>query len=296
MTSNSTKATLTALALATAALLGTEAGAGQNDWAPCPGKGPGMMGGPGQGMYPGMAPQGRGGPHRMGQGMGRDPQSMRGGAEGMPGPAAGQAEPLDLSDEQSEKMRKLSDDLRKKHWELMGQMMDKRAALRDLYSEERPDPEAVGNAYEEIAKLQRQMIQSRIESQNRMLDLLTEEQRERMKQAREAAMSRSAMPRPGMMAPGMPGEAGDYGQPGQGMAPGMGRGMGPGQGMPERGMDQGMGYGYPMGPGHGMGPGSGMMGRGPGMPQGGAPGADAPADEAHSDSGDAPDQGAHEVE
>jgi Spy/CpxP family protein refolding chaperone len=158
---------------------------------------------------------------------------------GMGGGPGGPAATFGLSEEQAGEMRRLSEELRKEHWDLMGRMMDKRAELQELYAEDRPDPEAVGEAYEEMAKLRREMIEGRIELQNRMFDLLSEEQRERMKQSRERAA-----PAPGAA------EGSGYGQPG--------RGYGPGPAMPGPAMAPGAGPGHGMGP---EGPGQAMMGR-----------------------------------
>jgi len=175
------------------------------------------------GMNPGM---GGYGPGMMG-GMGMGPGMMGEGMMGM-----GPLYMLNLSDEQREKITKIMDEERQKHWQVMGQMMTEQNKLRDLYQADTPDPKKIGAAYEAIAKQQRQMIETHIEMRNKAEQLLTKEQREQLHNWRR-----------GM---GGPGWGMGYGRMGQGpMQPGQ---MQPGQ----------------MGPGP-MGPGYGPRGSGPGM-------------------------------
>ncbi len=120
------------------------------------GMGPGMMGG--WGMHPGMV-----GGWGMGSGM------MDGGlgAFGM----------LDLSAAQRTKINGIADDLRKKHWALMGQIQDDEAKLRDLSAQPEPDPKAVGTVYVHMSKLRQQMIETRASAMDQARAVLTPEQR-----------------------------------------------------------------------------------------------------------------------
>jgi Spy/CpxP family protein refolding chaperone len=133
-----------------------------------------MMGGMGmgQGMY------GMGTGHGMmdhGAGMG-----MMG---GMPHPMAmHHLDALKLSDEQRTKINKLSDELRKKHWAGMGAIMDESTKLRDLYAAEKRDPAAIGQIYQRIFDQKRQMIESSIDTQNHIDEILTPEQLAQLKQ------------------------------------------------------------------------------------------------------------------
>ena len=128
----------------------------------------------------------------MGPGGGMMGPGMMGGYEdyetgpGMMGDyGLGQISRLDLSDQQRDQINKLSDQLRRKHWDIMGKMMDERSKLRDLYAEDKPDAEKVGAVYDEIAKLQKEMVQTRIETGNKIQDVLTPQQQEQLKTWRQ---------------------------------------------------------------------------------------------------------------
>lgn len=135
---------------------------------------PGMMGGYGhgygmmgrQGMGPGMM-GGYGGGHGMMGGDGMGPYAM-----------------LNLSDDQRSKINKIHDAERKQHWAIMGKMMDKQNAQRDLLAQSEPDPKKVGAVYAEIAKLRQQMLETHVQANNDMQKVLTKEQREQMQQWR----------------------------------------------------------------------------------------------------------------
>lgn len=88
---------------------------------------------------------------------------------------------LGLSDEQQQKINDIQHGLRKKHWEIMGQMIDQQAALQKAYSENRPDPKTVGAVYGKIFDLKRQMIEAALAAKNGVMDALTEEQLAQMK-------------------------------------------------------------------------------------------------------------------
>ncbi len=88
---------------------------------------------------------------------------------------------LGLSDEQQQKINDIQHGLRKKHWEIMGQMIDQQAALQKAYSEDRPDPKTVGAVYGKIFDLKRQMIEAALAAKNGVIDVLTEEQLAQMK-------------------------------------------------------------------------------------------------------------------
>ena len=142
------------------------------------GMGPGMMGGysSGYGMGPGMM-GGYGGGYGMGSGMMGGYGAMMGGyGGGMMG-----LNSLNLSDEQWTKIDKLTDELRQKHWALMSAMMNESSKLRSLYRQEKPDPAAIGKIYQQIFDLKRQMIESSIEQQNHIQDILTPEQRQQLR-------------------------------------------------------------------------------------------------------------------
>jgi Spy/CpxP family protein refolding chaperone len=88
---------------------------------------------------------------------------------------------LDLSDEQRAKINKLSDELKHNNWVAMGLVMDESAKLRDLYAADKRDPSAIGKEYQKIFDSERRKIESMIDTQNRIEDLLTPEQRVQLK-------------------------------------------------------------------------------------------------------------------
>ena len=118
-------------------------------------EGVGMMGG-GYGMGPGMMGGCGMGPGMMGDGWGMGPQSLP-----------------DLSADQRTKIGKIQDETRRKHWELMGQMMEEQTRLRDLYNAPKRDSGAIANAHKKISELQRRMYESAADAHKRMEAILT---------------------------------------------------------------------------------------------------------------------------
>jgi Spy/CpxP family protein refolding chaperone len=109
-------------------------------------------------------------------GMGRGGMMMgMGGCMGMMG-GRGPAM-MDLSDKQRDQIRDLQRNRRKSNWDLMEKMMDQRDRIADLYSAETLDAKQIGKAYGELFATKRQMIESCIETENRIRGILTDEQR-----------------------------------------------------------------------------------------------------------------------
>ena len=130
----------------------------------CPGcwMDPGMMG---YGMGPGMM-GGYGPGYGMGSGM------MYGYGYG---PRYGEA-PLDLTDEQRDKIDKIRQDLRSKQWDLMGKIREeygRRAAA--------PDDAGASKADDQIAALQQQMLTDATAARKQMDAVLTKEQRQQLR-------------------------------------------------------------------------------------------------------------------
>jgi Spy/CpxP family protein refolding chaperone len=153
------------------------------------GPGYGMMGPGGYGMGPGMM-GGYGdyetGPGMMGPGYGMMGPGGYGMGPGMMGGyGLGQISGLDLSDQQRDQITKLRDQLRRQHWGIMGKIMDERSKLSDLYAEDKPDAGKIGAVYGDIAKLQKEMVQTRVDSWNKIQDVLTPQQREQLKAWRQ---------------------------------------------------------------------------------------------------------------
>ncbi len=126
----------------------------------CDEHGSGMTGGYGRGMM---------GDHEGGM-MGGNGSGM------MESPRMNMVRSLDLSDEQRSKINKLSDQLRHNNWVAQGSIMDESAKLRDLYEADKRDPATIGNVYQKIFDLKRQMIEAMIDTQNHVEELLTPEQ------------------------------------------------------------------------------------------------------------------------
>lgn len=135
--------------------------------------GPGMMGGWGDG--PGMMGYGMG-PGGMGPGM------MRGYGMG-PGMMMSDdwAGALDLSDEQRTKIHLIQDETRKRHWALMGAMMDQQAKLRDLYEAPQRDNAAIDSAYKAIDSMRQQLIDSSADAHKKIEAVLTKKQLEQLR-------------------------------------------------------------------------------------------------------------------
>lgn len=93
---------------------------------------------------------------------------------------------LALSDEQRAKVNKLADELKHNNWATQGLINDETARLRDLYDADKRDPAAIGKEYQKIFELERQMIETYLDIQNRIEALLTPEQIAKMKEARRA--------------------------------------------------------------------------------------------------------------
>jgi Spy/CpxP family protein refolding chaperone len=130
----------------------------------------GMGGGMGMGMGPGMMGGGMG----MGPGMGR---GMMGG--GMMGYGM-----LDLSADQQGKINKIHDEARRKNWATLGKIQDEQAKLRDLYAADKQDSKAILATVAAVQTLERQMLETMLDAHNRMDALLTDAQREQLRQFR----------------------------------------------------------------------------------------------------------------
>lgn len=146
-------------------LMGGTVGAHACDWYSggygYGGMGPGMMG-MGHGMMDGMM-----GGYGMGPGM-------------MGGYGAGQGMP-NLTEQQQNKMAQIQEEVRKKHWDLMGKMNAEQMKLQQLYYSGKRDPAAIEAQHKQIYQLQREMDESWLDAQSRMDAVLTKEQKERLR-------------------------------------------------------------------------------------------------------------------
>jgi len=147
-----------------------------------------MMGGPGYG-YGGRAEMGpgmMGGGYHMGPGMmgGYRGHGMRPGAM-MGGYGLGAIQRLDLSDDQRRQIAAIDDDLRRKNWDLMGKMQDEMSKLRDAaWASDKRDRNAILAASRRISDLRQQMLENRLDAQDKAEALLTAPQKEQLRQFR----------------------------------------------------------------------------------------------------------------
>lgn len=134
------------------------------------GAGPAMMDGyeSNYGMGPGMM-----GNYRSGYGMG----------PGMMG-SYGAVADLNLSTEQRGKIAKIQNDIRRKHWELMGNMQDEQSQMNELYYAENRDEAALSKSYRKMSELRHQMFDSSLDAQRQIDVVLTKEQRDKLKRGR----------------------------------------------------------------------------------------------------------------
>jgi Spy/CpxP family protein refolding chaperone len=89
---------------------------------------------------------------------------------------------LDLTPEQNTKINKILDDLRHKHFDILGKMMDEKAKMRDLFDEEKLDGKKIGMVQDALSALRKQLLESRVDATNRVREILTKEQRDQLKQ------------------------------------------------------------------------------------------------------------------
>lgn len=190
------------------------------------GMAPGQMGGMGQ-MAPGMGQMGgtgamgtMGGMTVGGMGGAMCPFCSGGGMAGVGmmgvgimGSAMDVPGLLNLTDEQRNKIDDMQDELRRPTWDTYGKIIDAQAKLRRLSQADPLDPKKISAVYGSIAKLQQQLVEMQAENQNRVLAVLTNEQRERLKrwQRGEPVGPMGGM---GTMGPGMPGMSMGSGTPG----------------------------------------------------------------------------------
>lgn len=173
------------------------------------GYGPGMMQGygGGYGYGPGMM-QGYGGGYGYGpgtmQGYGGGPWMMRergwgGYGPGMMagwgayGPGAMQGyggwrgAPLQLTDQQRQRLDAIHAKAAKALWPLLGQMQEQRFALARLLAGDNPDKKAVDDAYNKLSQTGRQLLDLRLETRRNAWSVLTAAQIKQLRQYRMPA-------------------------------------------------------------------------------------------------------------
>jgi len=137
------------------------------------GMGCGMMGGMGGGKAGGMT-------GHMGGGMGGGMMGGmgRGGMLGVPLGVTGPLSHFNLSDDQRKQILKVQDDLRRKHHEFRGKMMEEQVKLRDLHFAEKRDRSAIVGQYRKLGELRGQMVEASLDAQDKIEAVLTKEQKD----------------------------------------------------------------------------------------------------------------------
>ena len=151
-----------------------------------PGAGAGPRGGYGPGYGPGYHGMGPGGGYGMGPGMMGgygDGMGMGGYGDGMgPWMMGGLAlRALGLTAAQEAQVNKISDELRRKNWDLLGKMQDEGAKLRDLYGSDKLDRSAITAAYKRLGDLRQARIENALEAQEKIEAVLTPDQRKELR-------------------------------------------------------------------------------------------------------------------
>lgn len=90
---------------------------------------------------------------------------------------------LDLSKDQQDKINRLTDDLQRSNWKNQGDINEESIKLRDLYAAEKRDANAISAVYERIFDIKRKMIVDDVNTRNNVLDVLTTEQKAKLKEA-----------------------------------------------------------------------------------------------------------------
>ncbi len=119
------------------------------------------------GMGRGMMDHGMMGPGMMGPG-------MMGGYGAGPGM-------LDLTEQQQNKMDQIQEEVRRKHWDLMGKMNAEQMKLQQLYYSGKRDSAAIEAQHKKVYQLQREMDESRMDAQGRMDAVLTKGQKDQLR-------------------------------------------------------------------------------------------------------------------
>ena len=165
----SLRSTLSAAILVGGAVIGASALADPEQGGYGYGMGPGMMGG-GYGAGYGMGPGMMGGGYGAGYGMG----------PGMMGGGYGSRADLNLTAEQRGKIAKIENDVRRKHWELMGKIQDEQSQMSERDLSDPSSDAALSKGYRNISELRHQMFDLSLSARRQIESVLTKEQREKL--------------------------------------------------------------------------------------------------------------------
>lgn len=88
---------------------------------------------------------------------------------------------LDLTGEQRKQVRDIQREHKHKQIDLNDKIGDLSDKLLDMYKQDKRDAKEIGKVYGQIFDIRRQMIELSIEATNKVTDVLTKEQKEKMK-------------------------------------------------------------------------------------------------------------------
>ncbi len=88
---------------------------------------------------------------------------------------------LDLTREQRSRIAGIQNDVRRKHWELMGKMQDEQAQMNEQYYSEQRDDAALSASYRKMSDLRHQMFDLSLSARKKIDAVRTQEQRQKQK-------------------------------------------------------------------------------------------------------------------
>ncbi|MBD3609455.1 MAG: Spy/CpxP family protein refolding chaperone [Gammaproteobacteria bacterium] len=95
---------------------------------------------------------------------------------------------LNLNDKQWDQVSSIQRQQRNKHIDMMKDMWDRMDNINKLMLAESRDPKTIVKAYEPIFAIKRRMIESRVETMNKVDALLTSEQKQELRKYRRRGM------------------------------------------------------------------------------------------------------------
>lgn len=145
-----------------------------------------------RGMHHGMMPQGMhggsphgarmmGGGHKMAHG-----QGMMGAIGKLTSPYI--AGVLGFSEEQTQQVEDIQRENAREHWSLTQDLRERHRAMMELMREPAPDPQAVAEAHDQASAAHRQLLVLQAELRGEVLDVLNDEQRQRLQEMHSGSM------------------------------------------------------------------------------------------------------------
>ena len=96
---------------------------------------------------------------------------------------------LNLNQGQRSKIANIEMQARERQWNLMGQMREAQYKLRDMLSAQNADPTQINDQAVTVEKLEQQMVQANTNARDKVMALLTPEQRDRVVHWDEAGVN-----------------------------------------------------------------------------------------------------------